>query len=141
MSILVIGGPQKKDLEEVKNYALAHPIRWKDYVNIDNANDEEKMKYCCVIPVGFQISFTIEIHSVDDEEIGRYARHLGVRIGKPGKVPNQYVVQEIMDCLGFENRIGSEALSVWLQGNTANVLEYFNINENPLYTRPNLEGT
>lgn len=77
---------------------------------------------------GYRVVYSIEEHPYKAGGIA-LCRHLSMSVDEPGKLPNEYAIQEIMGLIGFKNKL--KQCKVWLEdympGHKAvNVVEIIN---------------
>ncbi len=104
------------------DYAEKNPFTMDDLLDIKNGDMEcagENINYMCTIPVGFKVVYSIEKQPKGD------VRHLSMSVSTAGRVPNFVAVQEIMNLIGFDNKLDKclvrmeklkanhEAINVW----------------------------
>jgi len=129
MQAFIIGEETKRELAQLRQNAESNPF--------SAAAMRERIKgtwrpghdvlYTCFIPIDYKVVFTIE-SALDVENLekahGMY-RHLSVSIKGRKKVPHPAVCQELMNELGFVNKIDSGKCQVWSEKEgVINIVEF-----------------
>lgn len=109
----------KESLLSLKKYAEEHPFTIEDLENIINNKflvPGDRNEFRRYIPFGYKVVLTTE-----KQEPG-LIRHLSMSVDTRGKLPNKYVVQEVMKILGFKSKL-SECMISLEEAGCVNVLE------------------
>ena len=103
MRPFIIDDTTKKAIERIKAHAEKNVYKEEDVVamskgeKIPVAGDQEG--FTCNLPFGYKVVYSIE------EQPKAKVRHLSVSVPGANKVPNQLVVEELMQMIGFKHSL------------------------------------
>lgn len=112
MQVLVIGQEIKDKIAVLRKFAEGHAISKEDIQGIlagTNPPARFRPDHWIEIPIYYRLVF-----SIDQTELGAY-RHASIWVThKQGKYPNPFACQEILDLLGFTEKIvDRKDMTVW----------------------------
>lgn len=125
MSAFILGDQQLKQLERLRAFADENKIEVDEMLDIYNGQEPpvgDRKGFSCDIPVGYRVVFCVE------HQKKGYARHLSVSLHSGGKkkTPHPAAIMELMDKLGFVEKMNGNEVMVYLedQNTVINVIEY-----------------
>jgi hypothetical protein len=129
MNAFIIGAEQKEELALLKQRAESHPFSaaaMKQRVKGTWQPGDDAL-YTIYIPIDYKVVFTIEtaLEAANLEVSHGMYRHLSVSIGSRKNKPHPAVCQEIMNELGFVEKLDSGKCQVWSEGpGIVNIIEF-----------------
>jgi hypothetical protein len=82
----------------------------------------DRPEFTRVLPFGYRVVFSIEEHPlITDRSKYSKLRHLSMSVPAKNKLPNEFVIQEIMTLLGFWSKYADAY--VFIQDDAVNVME------------------
>jgi hypothetical protein len=136
MRPLVINEAVKADVNRVKEYAHANPVRIASVVRTAGGSRPpvgDNKEHACVLPMGYRCVFSIE-----EQPMG-FCRHLSVSVPEKGKAPNENAVLELMKLFGFKATAYGPGVMVWLE-DISNDFKAVNVLEPLVLPDPPKEG-
>lgn len=107
---LLVGPELREQINALVRHAEAHPFdqthREADVTERPDNMDEIARPFTMQIPVGYQVTFTIEI-----QKAGRF-RHISVSVETPGGLPSQEAVEAVAELFGM-GKIDFDSVQTW----------------------------
>jgi len=94
MSVLIIDESTKTRAAEVLQWADKHPFTIDDLLDMVNGQSPiagQRPPHIMEIPIGYRAVFSIE------QQRGHLIKHLSVSVNRPGKLPNEAAIRQIME--------------------------------------------
>lgn len=99
---LIIDETFRNQIQVLVDYAENNPLSMDDL--LDTYNKEmnpigEAKEFVLITEYGYRIVYSIEM-----QPAGKI-RHLSISVNEDGKLPNEFAVREIMNLIGFNNKL------------------------------------
>lgn len=122
MAGLIIGPTEKEAIQKLITYANAHPFdipTMKRMITMNEVAGDDPW-FVVKLPMGIKVVYTVE-----EAISGGHLRHLSVSVQKKGRYAHPAVVNFILAEFGFEHRIPSVDLYVYIEhaAQAVNVVE------------------
>lgn len=98
----IIDDKLKAKITSLVAHAEKNPFTIDDLLDIDSGDQKppgDFDEFTLNLPFGYRL-----VYSVEEQPVGR-VRHLSMSVNEDGKLPNEHVVSEIMELIGFENKL------------------------------------
>lgn len=102
MALLIVDNNFQRNIKKLVDFARENPLSMDDLLDIYNGamkvvGDTEG--YYFVTPTGIKI-----VHCIEQQVAGE-VRYLSVSVPSDGSLPNPYLIMQIMEEVGFENKM------------------------------------
>jgi hypothetical protein len=119
----IIDDNLRKKIASLVTHAEKNPFTMDDLLDIKNGREKPAGDYdefTLNLPFGYRI-----VYSIEEQPKGKI-RHLSMSVNEDEKLPNEFVVREVMKLIGFKNELENCEVfleSISLSRQAVNVLE------------------
>ncbi len=109
----IIGPDEKRLIADLIERAAAAPVAYETVREMAAQYDKLKGQnimfdpFTISIPIDYTVTYTHEFQRPDV-----CCRHLSMSVNRPGRAPNAFAMQMLMDEFGFKNRLGQTPMYI-----------------------------